>query len=78
LAFETGSSRQEPVNVLAPGIRISSGSDPGCSSASSVRFVLADQDSRATYGGPMTVVAGIIALLLLGYLIVALLNPERF
>jgi len=26
----------------------------------------------------MTVVAGIIALLLLGYLIVALLNPERF
>jgi len=26
----------------------------------------------------MTVVAGIIALLLLGYLVVALLNPERF
>jgi len=26
----------------------------------------------------MTVVAGIIALLLLGYLIVALLNPEKF
>jgi len=26
----------------------------------------------------MTVVAGIVALLLLGYLIVALLNPERF
>ena len=46
--------------------------------ASSVRFVLADQDGRETYGGPMTVVAGIIALLLLGYLVVALLNPERF
>jgi len=26
----------------------------------------------------MTVVAGIIALLLLGYLVVALLQPERF
>jgi K+-transporting ATPase KdpF subunit len=43
-----------------------------------VRFVLADQDGRATHGGTMTVVAGIIALLLLGYLIVALLNPEKF
>ena len=29
-------------------------------------------------GGPMTVVAGIVALLLLGYLVVALLKPERF
>jgi K+-transporting ATPase KdpF subunit len=30
------------------------------------------------HGGPMTVVAGIVALLLLGYLVVALLKPERF
>jgi K+-transporting ATPase KdpF subunit len=30
------------------------------------------------YGGPMTVVAGVVALLLLGYLVVALLKPERF
>jgi K+-transporting ATPase KdpF subunit len=27
---------------------------------------------------PMTVVAGIVALLLLAYLVVALLKPERF
>jgi K+-transporting ATPase KdpF subunit len=43
-----------------------------------VRLVLADQDGRETHGGTMTVVPGIIALLLLGYLIVALLNPEKF
>ncbi|HZM67272.1 MAG TPA: K(+)-transporting ATPase subunit F [Nakamurella sp.] len=43
-----------------------------------MRFVLPQQDYPATCGGPMTVVAGIIALLLLGYLVVALLNPERF
>ena len=43
-----------------------------------MRFVPAHRDCRATCGGPMTVVAGIIALLLLGYLVVALLNPERF
>ena len=72
------SRRQEPVNVLTPGVRISSGCASPRSAASSVRFVLADQDGRETYGGPMTVVAGIIALLLLGYLVVALLNPERF
>jgi K+-transporting ATPase KdpF subunit len=30
------------------------------------------------HGGPMTVVAGIVALLLLGYLVVALVQPERF
>ena len=30
------------------------------------------------HGGPMTVVAGVVALLLLGYLVVALLKPERF
>jgi K+-transporting ATPase KdpF subunit len=46
--------------------------------APTVRFVLPQQDYPATCGGPMTVVAGIIALLLLGYLVVALLNPERF
>jgi len=70
--------RQGTVNVSAPGVRISSGSAARCWSASSVRLVLADQDGRETHGGTMTVVAGIIALLLLGYLIVALLNPEKF
>ncbi len=30
------------------------------------------------HGGPMTVVAGVVALLLLGYLVVALMQPERF
>jgi K+-transporting ATPase KdpF subunit len=43
-----------------------------------VRSALANQGFRSSHGGPMTVVAGIIALLLLGYLIVALLNPEKF
>jgi K+-transporting ATPase KdpF subunit len=30
------------------------------------------------HGGPMTVVAGVVALLLLGYLVVALVKPEWF
>jgi K+-transporting ATPase KdpF subunit len=30
------------------------------------------------HGGPMSVVAGVVALLLLGYLVLALLKPERF
>ena len=73
-----GPRRQEDDNIWAAGVNVSSGFAPRCWSASSVRFVLADQDGRATHGGTMTVVAGIIALLLLGYLVVALLNPERF
>jgi K+-transporting ATPase KdpF subunit len=41
--------------------------------------VLAFQDLlERVHGGPMTVVAGIVALLLLAYLVVALLKPERF
>ena len=43
------------------------------------RKVLAFQGIvERVHGGPMTVVAGIIALLLLAYLVVALLEPERF
>ena len=34
--------------------------------------------AERVHGGPMTVVAGIVALLLLSYLVVALLQPERF
>ena|GEM_PF-3481637 len=70
--------RQGPVNVWAAGVNVSSISARPWAPAPTVRFVLPQQDYPATCGGPMTVVAGIIALLLLGYLVVALLNPERF
>ena len=44
-----------------------------------VRKVLAFQGIvERVHGGPMTVVAGIVALLLLAYLVMALLQPERF
>ncbi len=51
----------------------------GSGTRSTVRKVLAFQGIvERVHGGPMTVVAGIVALLLLAYLVVALLQPERF
>ena len=52
-----------------PGIP---GLPPGTKSPGAIEHV------ERVHGGPMTVVAGIVALLLLGYLVVALLKPERF
>ena len=50
----------------------------GSEHGSTVRKVPGIPGMSDECGGPMTVVAGIVALLLLGYLVVALLKPERF
>ncbi len=73
--------RQDFVKVHVVAVNVPSRRRQWCSARSYRREVLAFQGIEyvgRVHGGPMTVVAGVVALLLLGYLVVALLKPERF
>jgi K+-transporting ATPase KdpF subunit len=71
-------SRKDFIKVSAPASKFRQNGTGAGDAGPTVREVLTSQGRRTKFGGPMTVVAGIVALLLLGYLVVALLKPERF
>ena len=78
LRFAPPVRRQDFVKETGRGVRVSYRSPfRGCG-ARSVNRSWQTCTLDHSCGGPMTVVAGIVALLLLGYLVVALIQPERF
>src|SRR6478609_4248266 len=71
--------RQDFVKVFRAASRLRQNGSGAGGPGPTVRICLASQACHTkVLGGPMTVVAGIVALLLLGYLVVALLKPEQF
>jgi K+-transporting ATPase KdpF subunit len=71
--------RKDFVKVSGVRVNVPSKRRPRAPDRSYRSEVLAFQGTvERVHGGPMTVVAGVVALLLLGYLVVALLKPERF
>ena len=70
--------RKDFVKVFGAGVNVPSRRRFAGSHTSTFEGSLAFQGLPDECGGPMTVVAGVVALLLLGYLVVALLKPERF